>query len=136
MYTYIYSIVPFCLLVLVNSLLLIKSVFCNKMNQVGPMTNSAQKRHKRSMTLTLIVITFSFILFTLPSSIAGGYLYRQMISSENGLATLYLLNNISFSFHSFNFIVFLIFNKKFQNEFKKIIRKGKRTTKMTTTHST
>lgn len=66
-------------------------------------------------------MTVAFIMLTLPNAIAGGYYIAVLFSTRLGTMILFITDCLAFSFHSFNFIVFLISNKRFNEEFRRMI---------------
>lgn len=116
MHTYLYAVGPFCVLTLTNILLVYEVVYKDKQTLHEDFQRKIEKR--RELTKVIIGLTIPFIICLLPSSIAGGYYYRDIISTEIGLAVLYFLDKILFSYHSMNFFVLIIFNKEFRRNIK------------------
>ena len=73
------------------------------------------------MSLTIVVMSISFILFTASSAIASGYFTGELFESEYGLVILYMTNCLTFTYHSFSFLIFFMLNKILQAEFKTIL---------------
>jgi hypothetical protein len=69
------------------------------------------------MTKTVVIITVSFIVLTLPSAIVSAY-YNQISSLVYGRLLIEVFNEISFSFHGLSFITLLYSNKQFFNQVK------------------
>jgi hypothetical protein len=114
---YLYSIVPFAVLALVNSLLLYETVFKKKVIQAC----ERQINHERVLiTKSILIMTFSFIGFLLPSAIVSGYFYEFLYSTQLGTLVLYILDCITFGYHALNFLVFSFTNKRFNNELKRL----------------
>jgi hypothetical protein len=77
------------------------------------------------MSLTIILITFSFICFTLPYAVTGGYFFFELYKTISGRIIIFCCANLLFSYHSFNFIVCTLINKKFRGELKVVLFKVK-----------
>jgi hypothetical protein len=73
------------------------------------------------MSVTIILMTISFIAMTLPTALAGGYFFPRLIGTVEGRLVLVFCDCLSFSYHSLNFVVFLMFNKQFRLEWKNIL---------------
>ncbi|CAF0800937.1 unnamed protein product [Brachionus calyciflorus] len=112
---YLFSIVPFISLVIINSKLIYTAVI-SKRRKIG-LTNEAFKK-KFDMTKTILILTIQFIVLTLPSSIVSRFFYVIMIQSRIGKIVLFVCDNFSFSFNSFNIITLYLTNKKFKDELK------------------
>lgn len=119
-HVYVYSIIPFSILVCSN-LLLIKETLYKSRAVVASTSHESQAKRKR-MSLSILIMTITFILLTLPTTIAGGYFIKTLISTELGFTILFICDSLAFSYHALNFVVFLVFNKKFSREFKLFIR--------------
>lgn len=116
-HTYIYAIVPFVILTLVNILLVYEVVYKDNNKQVHDDLHKKIEKRKE-LTKTIISLTIPFIICLLPSSIAGGYYYMSIISTDWGVMILYFFDKILFSYHSMNFFVLITFNKEFRRKIK------------------
>jgi hypothetical protein len=113
---YMYNILPFVLLTVINSLLIFRTF------KSGRHTGMKRvKAKKKMMSVFVIIMTLFFILMTLPSSIAGGYFLRELLSTEIGNTILFLCDCFAFSYHALNIFVLYHANKQFQREFKEIL---------------
>jgi hypothetical protein len=82
---------------------------------------TVQKRKKRKrLTIMTITITFSFLILTSPSAIISAFLFLQFNSYPVGKLLIYLFDNISFSYCSFNFMILFLTNKKYSSEFRSL----------------
>ncbi len=100
----------------------------HEVNKVLPLNNSPHHK-RRSMTVIIILITFAYIVLTLPSAIAGGYYLDSLMKTLEGKNILFICDTLSFSYHALNFIALPIANKQFRREFKTFrIFKSKKTT--------
>ena len=73
------------------------------------------------MSITVIAMSLTFIILTLPNAIAGGYFIGELFSTYNGRVILIFSGCFNFTFHGFNFVVLLISNKNFRKEFKEFV---------------
>ena len=73
------------------------------------------------MSLTVITMSITFIVFTLPNAIAGGYFIDELFKSETGPIILYVTDCFAFSFHALNFVTLLILNNNFRKEFRDFV---------------
>jgi hypothetical protein len=80
---------------------------------------NTNRNKKKVMSIFVILMTFNFIVFTLPSSIAGGYFLSELLSTDVGSIILFAIDCLAFTYHGFNIIVLYYLNKKFKKEFKK-----------------
>lgn len=112
---YIYSIVSFAVLTIVDLLIIYKVVFAS-----SRIKNDSGHAKKMEMVRTILILNFSFIVLTLPSAVVSGFFYVDLSQSQVGIFVLNLCDNISFSYHSFNIITLYLTNKRFKNEIKSI----------------
>jgi hypothetical protein len=113
----LYSVVPFGLILVLNSLLILKMrsrslIYIKSFS----LSNSSSRKSKRnSMNKTVIILTFLFILMTLPSACAS-YFFDQLFVSEHGRFIVALCDAISFSYHGLNFVVYFLTNRRFRRK--------------------
>jgi hypothetical protein len=119
--TYGYSIIPFVLLALFNSLL-VYTTYTHK--AISLVSCKLKKKQLKSMTTLIAVRTLFFIICTAPIAIAGGYFINDLRSSDIGNLCLSIFNVLRFSHHSFNIFVLTAFNHKFREKMSSL-RKGK-----------
>ena len=117
---YIYSIVSFAVLTIIDILIIYKVVFAS-----SKVKNDSGHAKKMEMARTILILNFSFIILTLPSAVVSGFFYVELSESQIGLFVLNLCDNISFSYHSFNIVTLYLANKRFKNEIKTIFDFGK-----------
>jgi hypothetical protein len=111
-YTF-YCIIPSLLMVVFNSLLVYKISKKNVFN-MSSVTNNY--RSKKSISVTVLLVTTFFIVCTAPDTIANGYFVSMLFETRLGTMILFYLDSILFTFHSLNFIVLLMSNKRFSQE--------------------
>ncbi len=111
-----YSFLPFVLIFTLN-LLLVYSVYKKKIEN----TTGGEHRAKfKSMTRTVMSITFIFIIMTSPISIASIF-YNELVLTYSGLICLDLLNSLCFTYHALNIFILVFTNKKFVTELKQLL---------------
>jgi hypothetical protein len=146
-YLYFGAIVPFGLLICLNSMIIHRAtrhssstntiltlMFSRRTTSVNPsmQTNSEKtlinlrNKRKTEMTRSILILTFTYIIFSLPNSIVNGYFYLDIISRDIGRLVIILVANIQFTFPALNFITLLYSNKLFAKEFRKLIRRKKK----------
>lgn len=108
---YIYTIAPFIIMLSFNSLLIYATI--SKRLSLTKESSKSQQR-KRNLTISLLVVTFSFLIMTVPSTIAFGYLYEYLISLSYGRTIANALDVLSFLNHSSLFMTCYISNVKFR----------------------
>lgn len=116
---YTYSIVPFCLLFIINLLVIYITILSRISKKTT--TNSKAKSRKIQMTVTVLIMAISFILMTLPGAIVSGYFYLDLIVTNIGPLVIALCDNISFSYNGLSFFMLLLSNKQISNEFKLLL---------------
>lgn len=118
----LYSVVPFIVLLIVNFLLVRKIMSRKKIHlSISNVTNEKKSRKNDRINRTVLLLTFLFILMTLPSASAS-FFFTTLVTSDFGLFLIVLFNCISFSYHGFNFIFMAFSNKIFFEEYKKLFK--------------
>ena len=92
------------------------------MNLPENFSMSAHIRKKKSMSFTIILVTALFIICTLPYSVAVSYRYRGFLETNREKVVLSILRFLAFSYHSFNFLIFILTNKQFLRECKLLLK--------------
>lgn len=69
------------------------------------------------MTKTIIILTITFIVLTLPGAIVSAY-YNEIMALEAGHMIVNLSDDLSCTFHAFNFITLFLSNKQFSQRVK------------------
>jgi hypothetical protein len=113
---FLYSFIPATIMIMFNSLLINTTFILNRVSAHGNITLSDQALAKRrKFTISLLVITFAFILLALPSTIAWGFLYNW-ISATFPWAnlTMSVLDHFSFLNHASVFFSCFLTNYKFR----------------------
>lgn len=84
-------------------------------------TNGASNKRKSEMTRSILIITFSYVLLTLPAAIVNGYFFVILNVMDYGPIIINIFGSINFSFPACNFFTLLYSNKIFAKELKSII---------------
>ena len=111
-----YSFIPFALLVIINIFLLID--LSQKSRQITTIENTNISKHQISISVSVIVMTFLFIVFTCPSAIASQY-YDILVLSFSGNVLLSAADCLSFTFHAFNLVILCASIKEFMRRWRK-----------------
>jgi hypothetical protein len=114
---FIYSFFPFLLMLIFNLLLIRKTLFHKTKN----LDNNRAMRKKRKLTITLVLISFEFIILTLPANIAFGFFYPYFKTFNFGNSILMFLDFIKFFYHSSLFLNCFLTNQKFRQYSKSIL---------------
>ena len=127
---YIYSLIPATLMFIFNSLVVVKTLSLNTKFKRNPNDQQAIKsfQRKRRITISLITISVSFIVMTLPSTILWGF-YGDLSSTNEFHDIGGFLDFISFLNHTSIFWTSYFTNTKFKgtvdNFFKMIFCKNR-----------
>lgn len=106
-----YNIIPFLIMVTFNSLLIInlRKKF-SKRTEHGPNSSSSKRP---GLTVSLIILSFLFLIMTTPGTIMFAYFYNAFLSNLDE-SMVFLIDDISFLNHSMLFVISFISNKKFR----------------------
>ena len=74
---------------------------------------------QNALNIMIILTTALFLLTTLPYSILSCFFFTSITPSN---LLVYSLSDLSFTYHSLNFIVFYFCNRVFRNEVKQLIQ--------------
>ena len=117
MSVYIAFIIPTVSLIVVNLLIIWKATRFERVQ------NTSQMRRKREMTKTILLITFLFVIITLPANVVVGFFYTDLLIIYEGQMIFDLVVGIQMSYPAFNFFILFFSNKLFSQEVKSIIFK-------------
>ena len=117
---------PFAIMIIFNSLLIYKTVKIRQKVRLQSKFKQMADLNRRRLTLSLIFISFTYLIFHLPPSIFFSF-FPTLMYGENGQALAIYFNSQVFSLHSLLFFECYITNLKFRQVFnwylKKILRK-------------
>lgn len=115
-----YAIVPFCLLVIIDSIIIYKARHYSNV-QVLCLSNAQQRKsNKRQnrISRSILIITFFYVCINLPPAVVTGFFYDQVVSGDLGPMIVNLMDNITFSFPALEFLFLLYSNKTYRKELK------------------
>lgn len=100
---------------ILSNFLLIRKIYAFKTK--GPSTQEKGKNKKRTLAITVVLISLGFIICSLPQTILFGYFFVKMMSSKIGKAKMLPFSDlVNFSFIGCNFCIQLLVNKVFRHE--------------------
>ena len=73
------------------------------------------------MTKTILIITFLFALTSLPSNVAIGYFYDELVDISEGQLIHNIVVGIQMTYPAFNLFILYFSNKLFAQNVKSII---------------
>jgi hypothetical protein len=91
----------------------------NNSVKVGGKSKGSMRRQK-SVTITIIIITLSFILFTGLGAVVNFFI-NNLVNSYTGNVIIVLGDTLCFTFHGLNIVSLLVTNKRFRQEFINMI---------------
>ncbi|KAL8568598.1 hypothetical protein ACOMHN_006259 [Nucella lapillus] len=132
----VYSALPFILIVLANSILTWKLLASAKRNLTEGLSSQAQAREKaaNSVTLTVMTVSLTFLVLTLPSPInflvnhfASFFGPAQLSRSEwlGKLAVAFVCHLLGHTNHAINFYLYCLTGRRFRGEFIKVVCCGR-----------
>lgn len=117
---FLYSFIPFTIMAIFNFLLIRKTRLSKKITPIGITQKS---KDRKNLTYTLFKISIAFILMTLPSTIAFGFLNDSNFDYIMNKVILFkLLDNLSFFHHTTLFFTCFLSNFTFRNSVLNIIQ--------------
>ena len=127
-------IIPYVLLILVNVCIIYKATKYERLHknvvqsqsQPTVVNETRSARKKAEMTRSILIITFLYIIVTLPGTILTGFFFISMMSLDIGLMLLNIIDIIHFSYPAFNFFILYFSNKLFCQEVKIFFGRMKR----------
>ena len=120
-HSYLYSFIPFALLTVTNLLLIINL----KKKSTVSVQNSQLSKNQASINMSVIMLTFLFIVFTCPSAIASQY-YNVLVMTFGGNVFLSTAGCLAFTYHALNIIILCLSNKEFMRKIIKLFCKKNR----------
>ena len=124
---FLYSFFPFVIMTVFNILLIRIIKVSKKVNSVSVLRDGSNNNHqnKKNLTSTLLIISFLFLLMTLPSTIAFSFLIEIHDNNQTAKSIFHLLDYLSFLYHTTLFFNCFMTNLKFRNfvfnKFKNIL---------------
>ncbi len=96
------------------NILLIIDLNRNSNNSNG---ENLRLRNSKKHSITVIIMTLLFIIFTCPSAICSQF-YSVLVSSYIGKVILYACDCFAFSYHALNIIILCLSSKQFLKKIK------------------
>ena len=110
--------VPFGILLIVNSLLVYETAF--KKSKLFT-RSERDKSKRRSLTMTVITLTFTYIILTGPNAVLTSYFQQPLIAAGLNFVVLPLMGSIRFLNHTCSFWILCATNAKFSSEVKSVV---------------
>lgn len=116
----VYSFVPFSIMLVFNLLLIKQMCFYRRFNHRRHSILSTMSFRNNGTSISMIVITFLFILLTAPNYILWGFFYEQLKDSEEGSTLLIVTDTVSFVWnYSIFFTCFMTYP-----QFRKVVMRA------------
>ena len=116
----LYNCVPFILMVSLNSAVIYHLVILRRSSTI----QNSRLQH-RSISITLLITTILFMIFTIPPTISYGFFADKM-----NISVLHLLDSLMYTYHVIAFPLYLISFGEFRQEFFKLISKRSHTSRI------
>lgn len=118
----LYNLCPFSIMCLCNTYIIYVTIRSARIRL--PMTGNLS-RH-RQISVMLILVTFAFVLLTLPSCLYFVFFRHRMPGGTHSRTYRYMvqscLGGIQFTSHAINFFLYCFFTKNFRNELQDFLR--------------
>ncbi len=116
LHLFLYSLIPSSLMIVFNSLLISKTFYLDKNKTLKYNKNKKVSAisKKTGLTISLLFITFSFIIMTLPASLCYGFFFDLFRSTTVLKYILTLTDYLSYLNHSFIFFNCFLTNRIFR----------------------
>ena len=108
----LYTILPFAIMLISNSLIIYNVLYGQKVESKV----KASLRRKRRMTYMLIIITFAFIILTLPSVIVHTFFRDYLKKKPYRRFVNLIVNNLLHTSHAINFFMYVFSAPNFRLE--------------------
>ena len=115
--------IPYALLLIINSLIIFIATQFTRAQKAAAtvaMGSVSGARRKAQMTRMILMITFLYIILSLPGAIVSGYFYNDIFALDHGTMLINLLNAIQFTYPACNFFILFFTNKLFAKEIKSV----------------
>jgi hypothetical protein len=78
------------------------------------------RAHQIAMVKTMVCTTLLFVCMAMPSALVSLYFY-ELKQTEAGIICMNFFDAVSFTFNSFNLVVYATINRKFSQHFKQLL---------------
>nr|QVK45794.1 G protein-coupled receptor [Proales similis] len=126
-YIFLYSLIPFSLLLLSNFLLIwtirARQAVRSSAHPVSSNHGSANGHHKHEnkfLNRMVLFLTALFIAMTLPSAVVS-FFYGELYRTPLGNAVVNFIGALTFSYHGLNFFILIASNKRFREQMVQLI---------------
>jgi hypothetical protein len=85
-------------------------------------TTELSNSKKKSLSMTVLIITTFFIVSTFPINIVNAFFLPILLSQGYGYTLIFFIDSFMFSYHAFHFAILLISNKRFYAEFNLVFK--------------
>lgn len=110
---------PF-LAIAISNFGLIILIYRKKAAMGNKATSKEQKSRHDRMNLTVLLMTFLFILMTTPIAMAS-FFFDELTTTDYGQFIIVLVDFISFCYHGLNIFIMAITNRIFYNECLQVV---------------
>ncbi|CAF0738535.1 unnamed protein product [Adineta ricciae] len=135
----VYNLCPFSIMCLCNAYTIYATI---RSARIRMPTTEQLSRH-RQLSVMLMIVTFVFVLLTLPSCIYYVFFRHRMLTKRHSRLYRHMvqisLGSVQFTAHAINFFLYCFSTRNFRNELRDFLReicfyiiKSKRTTTATT----
>lgn len=117
----VYNLCPFAIMCICNTYIIVVTVRSSRaqIDSTPPTIQRKTLERYRQLTALLIIVTFAFVLLTLPACIYFVF-FRHHLESKTGRTYRYMiqitLNSVQFTSHAINFFLYCFSAKSFLNE--------------------
>jgi hypothetical protein len=117
----VYNLCPFAIMCICNTYIIVVTVRSSRAQIESTPTTIQRKNIERyrQLTVLLIIVTFAFVLLTLPACIYFVF-FRHHLESKTKRTYRYMiqisLNSVQFTSHAINFFLYCFSAKSFLNE--------------------
>ena len=132
-----YNVIPFLVMITFNTLLIInlkKKLSQRKNNKSNGPKSSSSASKRPGLTVSLVVLSFLFLIMTTPGTIMFAYFYDGFLSNLD-TPIVFLIDDISFLNHAMLFFISFASNKKFRSTIIGILCRGRENSKTTNLNS-
>jgi hypothetical protein len=85
-------------------------------------TTELSNSRKKSLSMTVLMITTFFIILTFPDNIINAFFLPILLNQGYGYTLIFFIDSFIFSYHAFHFAILLISNKRFYEEFNLVFK--------------
>lgn len=112
----LYNFIPGGIMLVFNILLIKTTLLPSRRVGSKPMNSSDVNaaRKKKNLTVSLLVVTFAFIIQTYPATVGFGYMSDYLFTLDHGQLTLNILDYFAFSYHVSMFFFTFVSHRKFR----------------------